>query len=243
MKSQYDPIAILYASAEMLPLRPYIELYTVLELVGDIEGKSILDVACGDGLYARLFRQRGAAKVVGTDYSEGMIQAARAIEEQTNLGIEYSACDAAEMPIMGSFDMVTAMYLLHYAPTKDVMRKMCERMYANLKPGGRLVTIAVNPEFDVKGPNSTKYGITMRYPDPCREGDMVHATVEVTTPFVLEAYYWTRETYEQALSSAGFKNITWHRPRCSPDGESTYGREFWRDYLTNPHAVPITCDK
>lgn len=241
--SQYDSIAVLYANAESLPLRPYVELYTVLNLVGDVEGKSILDVACGDGLYSRLFRQRGAAKVIATDMSDGMIQAARHIEEQTNLGIEYSVCDAAEMPVMGSFDIVTAMYLLHYAPTKAIMSKMCERMYANLKPGGRLFTITLNPEFDPKGPNSTKYGITMHYQEPIQEGDKCTADVHVTPPFVLEAYCWSRATYEQALTGAGFKNVTWARPQCSPDGEAKYGRAFWEDYLTNPHAVPVICEK
>ncbi|WP_437964251.1 class I SAM-dependent methyltransferase [Sorangium sp. So ce260] len=55
-----------------------------------IEGKSVLDVACGDGDDARLFRQRGAARVVGVDVSERMITAARRREreEQRSIGVE-----------------------------------------------------------------------------------------------------------------------------------------------------------
>ena len=61
--------------------------------------------------------------------------------------------------------------------------------------------------------------------------------------FVLEFVHWSRATQEQALAEAGFRNIAWVRPQCSPDGEAKYGREYWSDYLTNPHAVPITCEK
>lgn len=243
MNSQYDSIAAVYSMAEVLPFRPYVELFTVLQLVGNVEGKTILDVACGDGLYSRIFKQRGAAKVVGTDMSEGMVKAAQQIEEQTSLGIEYLACDAAEMPVLGSFDMVTAMYLLHYASSKEQMLKMCRSMYANLKDGGRLVTITANPDFNPKGPNSTKYGISMRFPDPVREGDKIFAEVHITPPFELQLYSWSRAAYEGALRDAGFKNITWIRPQCSPEGEAKYGKEFWRDYLENPHAVPVTCEK
>lgn len=242
-QSQYDSIALIYATAEALPFRPYVELYTDLKLMGDIEGKVILDVACGDGLYSRLFRQRGAAKVVGMDISAGMIEVARSIEEKTKLGIEYLVHDAAEMPVLGSFDLVTAMYLLHYAQTEEIMLRMCRNMYANLRPGGRLVTVAANPDFNIRGPNLTKYGITMHMKEPARGGDKCTADVLVNPPFVLEFYHWSRETHEWALREAGFRNITWPRHECSPDGIAKYGRAFWDDYLTNPHAVPIVCER
>ena len=48
-----------------------------MELIGDPTGKDVLDVACGEGFYSRLIRQRGAAKVVGVDLSAGMVELAR----------------------------------------------------------------------------------------------------------------------------------------------------------------------
>jgi hypothetical protein len=33
------------------------------------------------------------------------------------------------------------------------------------------------------------------------------------------------------------------RPECSPEGVSKYGREFWQDYIDNPHAVALRCER
>lgn len=38
-----------------------------------IEGKTVLDVGCGPGHYSISLAQRGAAKVVGLDFAEGML--------------------------------------------------------------------------------------------------------------------------------------------------------------------------
>jgi 2-polyprenyl-3-methyl-5-hydroxy-6-metoxy-1,4-benzoquinol methylase len=72
-----------------------VEEYTVLEVLGDLTGLSVLDLACGEGYYSRLFRANGASRVVGVDLSEKMIELARASEAQSPLGIEYAACDVA----------------------------------------------------------------------------------------------------------------------------------------------------
>lgn len=59
---------------------PYNALYdrpAVLDLLGPVAGKRILDVGCGPGLYAKELVDRGAS-VVGIDHSPEMIGIARA---------------------------------------------------------------------------------------------------------------------------------------------------------------------
>src|SRR3712207_9011690 len=51
------------------------------------EGRSILDLACGTGIYSRLLKQRGAARVVAVDLAPEMIAVAQRLEEQTPLGV------------------------------------------------------------------------------------------------------------------------------------------------------------
>ncbi|MGK3964186.1 class I SAM-dependent methyltransferase [Sorangium sp. So ce118] len=136
MAMQYDQISDAYSkAASQFVFKRTVESYTLFELLGPVEGKSILDVACGDGYYARLFRQRGAARVVGVDISEQVIKTARGRDEGAEIGVEYRVHDAADLPVLGSFDRVTAVYLLNYAATREQTLRMCQGMFANLAPG------------------------------------------------------------------------------------------------------------
>jgi toxoflavin synthase len=67
-----------------------------LRLIGDPTGKKVIDIACGEGFYTRMIRQRGAAKVTGVDLSEKMIGLARASEAQEPLGIDYIVGDGLQ---------------------------------------------------------------------------------------------------------------------------------------------------
>ena len=65
--SQYDDIAEQYRRSKFSPLRTYIEAYTFLNLIGDVRGKRVLDLACGEGFYSRRLKTLGADRVVGVD--------------------------------------------------------------------------------------------------------------------------------------------------------------------------------
>jgi hypothetical protein len=47
--------------------------------------------------------------------------------------------------VLGAFDLVTAVYLLNYAASKDQLFGMGRSAYNNLVPGGRFVAYTVNP--------------------------------------------------------------------------------------------------
>ena len=96
MTTNYDPIAEQYARAKQQPWRAYIEAFTLMRLIGDPTGKRVIDIACGDGFYTRMIRQRGAANVTGVDLSEKMIGLARASEAQQQLGIDYIVGDGRD---------------------------------------------------------------------------------------------------------------------------------------------------
>lgn len=237
---QYEPIASDYTGVtEAVVTRPYVELFSFFKLVGDVEGRSILDVPCGDGELARHFKAAGAARVLGVDISLAMVDLASERERREPIGIEYMVCDAAELPTVGRFDVVIAAHLLHYAETEARLGEMCRRLRANLVPGGRLAAIVVNPGFDPNGPNCTRYGFTMRYPDPCVDGSLVHAEIHSSPPHSIAFYHWSRATYERVLAESGFADVEWHAYECSPDGERRFGREFWSDYLRNPDATLV----
>jgi 2-polyprenyl-3-methyl-5-hydroxy-6-metoxy-1,4-benzoquinol methylase len=71
---QYDSYAAEYA--EHASVAPYNALYdrpATLRLVGDVQGKRVLDAACGPGLYTEELLAR-QAEVIGCDASPTMIE-------------------------------------------------------------------------------------------------------------------------------------------------------------------------
>lgn len=47
-----------------------------IESLVQVQGSRVLDVACGGGIYTKVFADLGAASVTGVDFSEGMVKAA-----------------------------------------------------------------------------------------------------------------------------------------------------------------------
>lgn len=97
MTTNYDPIAEQYKRSKQQPWRAHIEAFTLMRLIGDPTGKTVIDIACGEGFYTRMIRQRGAAKVTGVDLSEKMIGLAQANEAQQRLGIDYIVGDGRDL--------------------------------------------------------------------------------------------------------------------------------------------------
>ena len=75
-ENQYDAIAAAYQDSKQLPFRKYIEAHSLFEILGDIRGATVLDLACGDGFYTRKIKQAGALEVTGVDLSAEMIKLA-----------------------------------------------------------------------------------------------------------------------------------------------------------------------
>lgn len=244
MDTQYDHMPDMLSLSAVLPYREYLEPASFFKALGDITGKSVLDLACGDGLYTRQLKLRGATRVAGVDVSRELIERAREIETARKEGIEYLVCDVAELEVLGSFDVATAVHLLHYAQSRQHLSRICARIFANLRPGGRFVSVVTDPySFDTQKPNLTKYGITMHVPAGVKESDEVRLDIHTKPLFTIRFPYWTRPTHEQALAAAGFRNITWIAMECPSEGEAKLGSEFWLDFLGNPHACILTCDK
>src|SRR5947209_4014940 len=91
--ARYDPIADFYADFASGPPTKPVDL-ALLDLVGDVSGLRLLDLACGHGRFARALARRGA-EVVGIDISAALIAKARAAENAAPLGVTYVHADAA----------------------------------------------------------------------------------------------------------------------------------------------------
>nr|VFJ46773.1 MAG: Ubiquinone/menaquinone biosynthesis C-methylase UbiE [Candidatus Kentron sp. FM]VFJ47751.1 MAG: Ubiquinone/menaquinone biosynthesis C-methylase UbiE [Candidatus Kentron sp. FM]VFK07947.1 MAG: Ubiquinone/menaquinone biosynthesis C-methylase UbiE [Candidatus Kentron sp. FM] len=247
MKAVYDDIAEQYQKAsDGLPFRQYAELETYFHVLGGLSGKSILDLACGEGFYTRELKQKGVAQVVGVDISKEMLELAMREEKTAPLGIEYRVGDVLDLGRIGEFDRVVATYLLNYARTREELLKMCRNIYLNLKPGGRFVTINNNNE---QPPNLykklEKYGSTCNIFGPLEDGTPITIILKPgsSEELCFDVYYLSNATHESVFREAGFKEIIWHPVKISPEGIQKFGQEYWQDFLENPVFVCMECVK
>ena len=159
MTTDYDPIAEQYKRSKQQPWRTYIEAFTLMDLIGDPSGKEVIDIACGEGFYTRLLRQRGAEKVTGVDLSERMVELAKAQEAVQQLGIDYVVGDGRDLELGAKYDLAVAAYLLNYARDRGELGDMCKGIARCLRPGGRFVTVNCSPSLDFRvAPSYRKYG-------------------------------------------------------------------------------------
>jgi len=174
MSTQYDGIAEQYRRSKESPLRVYVEMFTFLGLVGDVRGKNVLDLACGEGFYTRRFKEFGAARVVGVDVSPAMIALAEEQEHNKPLGLEYVCADVRHLDDLGEFDIVVAAYLLHYAKTEHEMQRMTRNIVRHLPAGGRFVTLNENPEQPVDQYGGyEQYGFNKTVQQPRQDGSEI----------------------------------------------------------------------
>jgi ubiquinone/menaquinone biosynthesis C-methylase UbiE len=98
----------------------------VLDALGPVEDKKILEVACGTGRFTATLAAEGA-DVVGMDISGPMLQQGRQKAEELGVsGVELMRGDAARLPFPDDhFDTVFAMRFFHLADTpREFLREM-----------------------------------------------------------------------------------------------------------------------
>ena len=112
----------------------------VLASLGDVSGKSVIDIGCGEGRFCRLLAKLGAT-VTGMDITESLIKQAR---DLGGTGQTYMVGDAEDLAGVedDSFDLAVSYIVL--VDLLDYRRSIGEA-YRVLKPGGRFVVCNVHP--------------------------------------------------------------------------------------------------
>lgn len=239
MATDYDRIASQYREAKQQPWRSLVEEHSFLKLIGALNGKEVVDVACGEGFFTRALKARGALTVVGTDISREMIALARAQEVSEPLGIEYRVEDARESGPRLSFDLAVSAYLLSQAHDRDVLAVLCRGLGRQLRPDGRLVTVIVNPDlYSFAQLDYREYGFSVRLEDSAREGASIRWTNYLAKGSLeIENYYLPIEAYSSALEEAGLRHIAFHSPSLAP--AAAEDRAYWSYLLDYPPFVML----
>ncbi len=113
-----------------------LEQDVVFGLSGDLRGRTVLDVACGDGAYSISACKQGA-RVFGVDISKEMLEAARQRAADCKQDITWCVASAEDLPFESErFNVVIAVTALCFV--KDPQRTIQEAARV-LRPGGSLI--------------------------------------------------------------------------------------------------------
>ncbi|MER6999619.1 class I SAM-dependent methyltransferase [Streptomyces sp. NPDC000410] len=240
---QYDEIGEAYEGFKALPLEQYVVVPSFLNLVGDVRGKSVLDLASGTGFYSREFKRRGASEVLGIDISSEMVAVSEAIEKADPLGISYEVGDVSELrSFERQFDIVLAVQLLNYAPDTATAERMCRNIHRSLKPGGEIFLLNQSPDYRFDGPTPEKYGFrTELTGEEGGTGPKVRTTALLDQPVSFTANRPRRDVYETSLQAAGFSELTWVPLTVSEAGVREFGADHWADFHANPPLEMLRC--
>lgn len=241
---QFTDYGTHYDATEQWPLRSQLEAPSFLAVLGDLTGRSILDAGCGSGFYLRRYAQLRAGRLIGLDPSEGMLAVARAQAETAGLDATFVQAGLAEAGLFGPVDLVTAVYVLPYATSLGELAAMCRGAYEALRPGGRFVTFALNPDFAADPDYYRPYGFTLDAKLERGEGQpVILASHLFDPPAQVIAHRWSRQAHDDALREAGFQSVSWAVPSPTDAGIAEHGAAFWADYVDCPHALIVSADR
>ncbi len=124
-------------------------------LIGELKGKVVLDLACGQGYFTEIWALAGAKKVYGVDLGLGLIKIGQQNAERLRLkNIEYivSPADNLEMIKDNSLDIVTCVLAIQNI---EEVRGVFEEVSKKLVKGGRMYMVLNHPSF--RNPRQTHW--------------------------------------------------------------------------------------
>ncbi len=113
----------------------------MMRLLGNIEGKSVLDLGCGSGSYAKEFISKGSSSYLGIDSSSLMIEKAKEDVKGDNISFRLLPLEKLG-ELSESFDIAYSSLVFHYI---EDFEKLSKDIYNALNDNGVLLFSQMHP--------------------------------------------------------------------------------------------------
>jgi malonyl-CoA O-methyltransferase len=186
-----DPQSAYALWAAAYPPRPHnplmeVEHATVLALLPEVRGLTVLDAGCGSGRYLRALGERGA-RTIGVDLCEAML--ARARDTTTRI----ARADLRALPLEArSIDLVVCGLALGDFAEIELALTETARV---LRPGGRVIYSVVHPAGESAGWSRT-------FESDGRQ-------------LAIDGFWHSMDRHRRACAAAGFAIEEWREPEAA----------------------------
>jgi ubiquinone/menaquinone biosynthesis C-methylase UbiE len=230
----------------------------MFKMLGNIKGKRVLDLACGEGYNTRIIARKGA-KVAGVDFSKELINYAIKQEQKDKLGIAYYVSDASNLSIFknNTFDIVSCFMALQ---DMENYQKAFKEVYRVLKRHGRFVFVIPHPCFirriidgkiiggweykkgskNLSSKNALYYKVDRYF--HTNKYIVQWNMNRLTKHFKSRAFHRTLADYCKALAKAGFLISRLIEPKPTKKGLAKHP-EFFGKSLRVPSSIVIEAVK
>ena len=186
--------------------RQYLLNPALFSLLGDVNGKKILDAGCGQGYLSRLLAKKGAI-VTGLEPAKDFVQYAIEREEKEKLGITYVKEDLSKFETDEQFDAVVSNMVFMDIPDYETAIHNCIK---SLKIGGSFIFSITHPcffpdaEWD-KRPLLEIKEYFKEYSEIQNFGHSFHRTLSSYLNFIIEEGCQIKKLVEPQLDEATAK--------------------------------------
>lgn len=217
----------LYDDTMELPFIKDFRLYTLLKLY-DFKGKIVLDCPCSTGEYTKIFLEKGAKYVLGSDIVPEQIDFAKKklekIYPKYNKRPYTLLVHDSKIPkqLISEFevDIAIILHLFCFAKNYQELLNMVRFVYKNLKKGGKIVSFHCCPINSGQEKEFEKLnGKTITYKEFKNQDEPGFLHTLINDTFDLIRYIYPNSIVEKALLDVGFKEVKYQAYQVNPDTE------------------------
>ncbi|WP_152363967.1 class I SAM-dependent methyltransferase [Microlunatus speluncae] len=202
----------------------------LLNLLGELPGRRLLDAGAGEGYLSRILARAGA-RVTAVEPAGGLVDRIRQLEQAEPLGLEIQQQDLTEFRAEQPYDAVVCSMVLQAIPDWRPALAAC---VAAVKPGGQLVIALVHPAFE------NLWTVWREHGDYRLTGYL--AEYEIKAAYASD-FHRPLSTYLNAIIEAGCRLTSVIEPGLDPEVARESGIEAIEAYVDLPNFVIIAAER
>lgn len=198
--NEYNQKVKIFYEMKQKPCVKYVENPHILTLIGDVTGKSVLDLGCGNGLHLQQLSKCNPSLLIGIDMSEGQLKYCKDMLPDS---VILKQADASQtITLEEKFDIVHSNWLINHMHNFKELKTYLLNIYNLLSEGGK--ALVFQGDFKIYHDYNLLEDFTVVPTGDWHDGmKMFNKFGDLT----LYDHYWTSDTIMRLMSEIGFKNV------------------------------------
>lgn len=212
-----------------------LEKPVLLQLIGEVRGKKVLDLGCGDAEIGKELLEAGCSFYEGVDGSVNMVGKAQQALTSESSRIHLASMENWDFP-RESYDLVISRLALHYL---EDLQKVVQQIHHSLKPGGHFIFSVQHPILtsSINNPEGAQKRSSWLVDDYFKIGNR---TEKWMGKDVIK-YHRTIEEYFRIINDCGFRVST--LKECTPQRKYFTSEEEYLRRMRVPVILLMSCEK